>query len=116
MFGPVKSEWRKSLKMYQIHTRASIVTKDFPSLLAELCKKSFLPSHFKSGFRRCGIHPLNRDAIPSSKFSKALSFTGKSIDQEDETGNGKQTILIKFHITLHRCCSLCIALEWYSYL
>ena len=49
VFGPIKSEWRKILKMYQIQTHASIITKeDFPSLLAELCEKSFLPGHFKS--------------------------------------------------------------------
>ena len=70
VFGPVKSEWRKFLKMYQIQTHALIITKEeFPSLLAELCEKSFLPSHFKSGFCRSGIHLLNRYAIPSSKLS-----------------------------------------------
>ena len=70
VFGPVKSEWRKFLKMYQIQTHALIITKEeFPSLLAELCEKSFLPSHFKSGFCRSDIHSLNRDAIPSSKLS-----------------------------------------------
>ena len=87
VFGPVKNEWRKILKMYQIETHASVITKeDFPSLLAKLYEKSFLPSHFKSGFRRSGLHSLKRDAIPSSKLLKYLSFTGKS-SQGDENGS-----------------------------
>ena len=37
VFGPVKNEWRKILKMYQIETHASVITKeDFPSLLAKI--------------------------------------------------------------------------------
>ena len=84
VFGPVKNEWRKILKMYQIETRASVITKeDFPSLLAKLYEKSFLPSHFKSGFRRSGFHPLNRDAI---QLLKSLLFTGKS-SQGDVNGS-----------------------------
>ena len=55
-------------------------------MLAKLYEKSFLPSHFKSGFRRSGLHSLKRDAIPSSKLLKYLSFTGKS-SQGDENGS-----------------------------
>ena len=59
--------------MYQIQTRASVLTKeDFPSKLAELYEKSFLPSHFKSGFCKSGLHLLNREAIPSSKLAKSI--------------------------------------------
>ena len=46
-----------------------------------------LPSHFNSGSRRSGIHALNRDAIPSSKLSKSLPFTGKSSGRKYETGS-----------------------------
>ena len=33
VFGPVKSEWKKVLKTYQIETRTSMLTKDFPVVL-----------------------------------------------------------------------------------
>ena len=73
VFAPVKHQWAKTLKSYQIESRASTVTKeDFPGLLAELYEKSFCPEHFKSGFRRCGLHPLCREAIPLSKLAKSL--------------------------------------------
>ena len=72
-FGPVKNQWRKCLKAYQIKSRASTITKEeFPRLLDELYEKSFLPQHFRSGFRKCGLHPLCREAISLSKLSKAL--------------------------------------------
>ena len=83
VFGPAKSQWRSILKTYQIETRASVLTKEeFPHMLAELYEKAFLPKHFKSGFRKCGLHPLNREAIPSSKLSSSLPFTGKKKGKE----------------------------------
>jgi hypothetical protein len=85
VFGPVKNQWKKCLKQFQIETCASVVTKEeFPHLLAELYQKSFLPHHFKSGFRACGLYPLCRDAIPSRKLSTALPFTKPS---EPESGD-----------------------------
>ena len=69
VFSPVKNELHKILKMYHIQTRASVLTKeDFQSMLAKLYENSFLPSQFKSGFRKSGLHLLNREAIPSYKL------------------------------------------------
>ena len=91
MFGPVKNKWHKILKIYQIQTRASVLTKeDFPSMSAELYEKPFLPNHFKSGFRKSGLHPLNREAIPSSKLAKSIPFTGKSASVSGKTLSGGQ--------------------------
>ena len=53
--------------------RAATVTKeDFPRFLYRLWEVSFLPRHLKSGFLKCGLCPLEREAILSQRLSKAL--------------------------------------------
>ena len=90
VFGPVKNEWKKCLKQFQIETCASVVTKEeFPHLLAELYQKSFHPHHFKSGFHACGLYPLCRDAISLKKLSTALPFT-KASEPEPGVVSGVQ--------------------------
>ena len=43
-----------------MQTMAENVTKNiFPSLIKELWDNSFKESHFISGFRVAGLHPLN---------------------------------------------------------
>ena len=49
-----------------------------------------MPSHFKSGFCKSGLHPLNREAISFSKLAKSILFTGKSASVSDETLSGGQ--------------------------
>ena len=56
IFGPLKATWQKVLKEHQLKTCAANVTKeDFPSLLANLWKDSFLLQHFINGFPKVGF-------------------------------------------------------------
>ena len=76
VFGPMKAAWRTILKQHQLQGCAATVTKqEFHILLAKLWDQSFLPQHLKSGFRRTGLCPLSRAAIPSSRLTKALPFS-----------------------------------------
>ena len=85
VFGPLKNAWRIVLKEHQIATCASTVTKqEFPYLLAKLWDRLFLPQHFTSGFRRTGLCPLSRDAIPTSRLTKALPFSRPATEPEPE--------------------------------
>ena len=68
VFGPVKNAWRIVLKEHQIATVGSIV-----------------PQHFTSGFRRTGLCPLSRDAIPTSRLTKALPFSRPAMEPEPES-------------------------------
>ena len=72
----MKAAWRTILKQHQLQSCAATVTKqEFPILLAKLWDQSFLLQHLKSGFRRTGLCPLSRAAIPSSRLTKALPFS-----------------------------------------
>ena len=82
VFSPVKDVWRKILKEYQLGTCAATVTKeDFPRLISKLWEISFLPGHLRSGFLKCGLCPLRREAISSGKLSKALPHKKPSTEK-----------------------------------
>ena len=81
VYGAVKTAWRKVLKEHQLATCAAVVTKeDFPALLLRLWELSFKPEHLKNGFVKCGLCPLNKDAIPASKLCKAEPLKGPHKD------------------------------------
>ena len=76
VFGPVKAAWRKIMKEHQIETCGGTVTKEgFPGLIAKLWEQSFKEAHLRSGFRKTGLHPLSRDAIPAHRLTKSLPFS-----------------------------------------
>ena len=75
IFGPVKSMWRRVLKLYKIRTRASNVTKEiFPSLIKQLLEKSISPDHLKSGFKSTAFNPtaISSDSLAPSLPAQAL--------------------------------------------
>ena len=109
VFGPVKATWRKVLKEHQIETCAASITKeDFPMLLSKLWETSFRPQHLVSGFYRCGLCPVSREAIPSHKLSTALPHAKPHDDVEppptitvEMTGNctvGDSVTPIRLHL------------------
>ena len=61
------------------HMSIRLVEQEFLYLLAKLWDRSFLPQHFTSGFRRTGLCPLSRDAIPTSRLTKALPCYGARV-------------------------------------
>ena len=81
VFGPVKAAWWKVLKQHQMETcAASIIKEDFPLLLSKLWDSSFKPWHLVSGFYRCGLCPVSREAIPTHKLSTALPHTKPPVE------------------------------------
>ena len=63
VFSPLKTSWRKILKLYRLQTKGQKATKEtFPSLITQLWE-SFKPEHCKGGFRGAGLFPLSRQHI-----------------------------------------------------
>ena len=113
VFGPVKSTWKKVLKEYQIETCAGTVTKeDFPGLIARLWEQSFKPAHLQGGFRKTGLCPFNRDAIPASKLTKSLPFQSQ---QATETSTSPPTIEITGTCTIEAVSSTPIRVHLRGY-
>lgn len=94
VFGPIKDAWRKLLKEFQLKTCAATLTKeDFPSLICKLWEVSFLPSHLKSGFLKCGLCPFNRAAIPSDKLTTAQPHRKPPATQPEMASDSNEVIL-----------------------
>ena len=69
-YGPLKTVWKETLKHYKLQTAATQVTKtEFPALLKKTWEKSLLAKHLQSGFKRSGLHPLSKTAVPDTKLS-----------------------------------------------
>ena len=76
VYGPVKKSWKKILKEYKMETCAAKVDKTvFPSLIRKLWDESFQPDHLKAGFKRAGLCPVSKDAIPKSSYAPSLMET-----------------------------------------
>lgn len=79
-FRPMKMAWRKILEEWKVgpgHREASLQKDVFPRLLGKLMKsiQEMGPENVRSGFRKCGIVPLDVDAVlkrlPSDQTSHA---------------------------------------------
>ena len=88
-FRPLKLKWRSILtdwKLSKLGRKGSAVAKDkFPTLLAEvtLAMKATQVETLKSGFRACGIVPLDRNAVLSKipNTNLATDEDGRDVDQ-----------------------------------
>ena len=73
-FAPMKQEWKKALKHFKVSSGAMHVSKsEFLPLLKIVWEKSLLESHLRNGFKACGLHPLSREAISTTKLSPSPS-------------------------------------------
>ena len=80
----------------------------FPRFVSRLWEVKFLPTQLKSGFLKCGLCPLNREAIPSHKLTKALPHEKPSTGEGDEfsssqgeSTNGNSTVSSNNEVVLH---------------
>ena len=81
VFKSLKAHFSRSLRAWCFTKKNFVVTKrDFARVVKEPFELSFSMSNIKSGFNRCGVFPLNRDAIQSSKMlpSEIYSENGKA--------------------------------------
>lgn len=82
-FSPLKTNWRKILKLYRLQTKGQKATKEtFPSLVSQLWE-SVKPEHCKGGFRGAGLFPLSRQHIltklpPSATLAEAEQASSES--------------------------------------
>lgn len=64
VFGPLKQNWGDVCHTFMQQHPGQIVTKyQFSTLFNEAWMKSIVPANIVSGFKKCGVHPFNPDAI-----------------------------------------------------
>ena len=71
VFANTKRLWAKKIKLFYDETRAKQIKKEhFAHLLSSVYKEGFLekPEYIIAGFRKCGIYPLDINAVPQDKI------------------------------------------------
>lgn len=75
VFGTLKPVWSKILKEFKLETMAAKINQCvFPSLVAKMWPLVLLLEHLIGGFKGAGLHPLSRDAIPTSNLRYPFHF------------------------------------------
>lgn len=91
-FAPMKRIWRKILESYKLSAGSDTLSKDrFPGLLSSLCKelyagsKSEINQNMISGFRTCGLAPLEPEKVlsklPDGKVEESPRKTSSNVSQ-----------------------------------
>ena len=93
VFGPLKKYWRDVCHEYiQEHPGRVISKYQFSPLLNKAWMSTMTPANICSGFRTCGIHPFNRNAIkiPGTIASQVSGESGGSGDSVEMSENDKE--------------------------
>ena len=86
VFGTLKHVWSKILKEFKLETMAAKINQCvFPSLVAKMWPLVLLLEHLIGDFKGAGLHPLSRDAIPTSKLKVSISFQAPSQTQSTQS-------------------------------
>ena len=80
MFGPLKRHWSGVCHDFQQAHPGMVISKlNFSKLFAEAWLQAVTPANIIAGFRKCGIHPFNHNAIPILEEVHHID-----VDAEDE--------------------------------
>ena len=65
VFGPLKRHWSDVChNCFQNNPGIGISKLNFSPLFAKAWLKGLTPANIMAGFKKCGIYPFNREAIP----------------------------------------------------
>jgi len=69
VFGPLNRAYNDACSQFlQENPWNQVNKRSFPGLVPQAWEKSVTPSNILSGFRSCGIYPLNKEVLPNSVF------------------------------------------------
>ena len=70
-FSPLKVHWRQAVQAFVAVNHRPITRFDFSSLFSETWVNAMSMKNVISGFRVCGIHPFNREALVNTCGAEA---------------------------------------------
>jgi hypothetical protein len=76
-FGPLKAAYRRECDAFhaRFHSKGAVLQKDdVVRLSGAAWKDSFTIANVTAGFKRCGMWPFNRDAVPKRLLQPASRF------------------------------------------
>ena len=94
VFGPLKRHWSEVCHEFLQSNPGKVVNKyNFSGLFAQAWLKALTPTNIVSGFRKCGVHPFNRNAImvlDDKRVETSENDKGAKTDKGVKTGNAPQ--------------------------
>ncbi|XP_063907880.1 uncharacterized protein LOC135126021 [Zophobas morio] len=85
VFHTLKQTWKTSVHNWRVsHSYEKIKREDFAPLLHETLKKTCSVETIQNGFKRCGLYPLNPDAVD---YTKIKNVSGISKQSDDNLNN-----------------------------
>ena len=100
VFKSLKAYFSRSLRTCCFTKKDFIVTKrDFARVVKEPFEMAFSISNIKSGFRKCGIYPVDRHAIQSSKVLPSEMYRSLSESETDKAASDISTISTSAHVS-----------------
>ncbi|XP_046583060.1 MFS-type transporter clz9-like [Haliotis rubra] len=95
VFGPLSWEWNRVCSEFMVQSPNNLVTKwEWPHLFKQAYSVAFTPSNVCSGFRKCGIFPVNRNSIPDKAFVPSKPFD-ISLDSSREGGVADVPVVVE---------------------
>ncbi len=94
IFGPMKKAWRNILQEEAVNRKEPTLPKsEFPQLLTKLVQNfgDICEQNLKSGFKSCGIHPLD-------KYQVLRKLTGYKEDDSDVSGVPSHVVTESYHL------------------
>ena len=86
VFKSLKSAFNKACKRYMAENPGCVVrSENLASLLAHAWPQSVTPVNIISGFRKCGIHPLNPGVIEDRQTVPSEAVGGKVVQEEPDS-------------------------------
>ena len=94
VFSPLKTKWSEVCHEFFFKNPGKVITKfNFNSLFSQAWLKSLVPANLISGFKTCGIYPLNRNAVKPIDYAIETCSANEehsAIEEpRDESGNSK---------------------------
>ncbi|XP_052278809.1 uncharacterized protein LOC127877190 [Dreissena polymorpha] len=75
VFGPLSREYSRFCTEFMALSPNNMVNKwEWPRLFRQAHDKSFSITNIVSGFRKCGIYPVDRNAIPKTALAPSVPF------------------------------------------
>ena len=83
VFGPLSREYNRICSEFMAENPNNMVNKwEWPKLFRQAHDRVFSTTNIKSGFKKCGIFPLDPSAVPSQAFAPSQPFDRKIPDSD----------------------------------
>ena len=91
-FGPFKAKWNAALVGWQRKNQRSLSKSEFVDLVCEVWREGLSSMNIISGFRACGIYPVNRNKYPTDRLNPTKLQAYLS-DKERNTSSAPDSIV-----------------------